>query len=68
VTREQFRQILQDLHKAGICHGDLRKENMCCLDGTGSIIDFDHAFETRADEHFKRDVQELEGVLASYIY
>lgn len=66
MDRKQFCQILQDLHKAGVCHGDLRKENLCCLNGRGSIIDFSHAFESCADEDFRKDVQELEALLSCY--
>ena len=57
---------MQDLHKAGVCHGDLRKENMCHLDGHASIIDFDRAFKTRKHVDFSRDELDLEGVLAHY--
>ena len=62
----QFRQILGDLHKAGICHGDLRKENLCCLDGRASIIDFDQAFQSGTDAMFKKEQQMLEDVLSFY--
>jgi len=33
---------------------------MCCLDGKASIIDFDQAFQTCADEEFRSDKQALE--------
>jgi tRNA A-37 threonylcarbamoyl transferase component Bud32 len=62
--RTQFRRIVQDLHKAGVCHGDLRKGNMCQLDGHAIIIDFDRAFKTRKYVDFSRDELDLEHVLA----
>lgn len=60
ICRTQFHRIVQDLHKAGVCHGDLRKENMCHLDGHASITDFDRAFKTSKDVDFSRDEQDLE--------
>jgi tRNA A-37 threonylcarbamoyl transferase component Bud32 len=54
------------MHAAGICHGDLRKQNMCCLDGKASIIDFDQAFESCEDADFMNDEEELEDVLACF--
>jgi hypothetical protein len=47
-------------------YGDLRKENMCHLDGHASIIDFDRAFKTRKYANFRRDELDLGRILALY--
>jgi tRNA A-37 threonylcarbamoyl transferase component Bud32 len=62
----QFRQTLKELHKAGICHGDVRKDNMCDLDGRASFIDFDRAFDISKDADCLNEEQRLENILARY--
>lgn len=64
--RKQFLTVLRNIHFAGVCHGDLKKDNLCYMDGTASIIDFSRANRVSKGEVFGNGVHQLDGILTGH--
>ncbi|KAG6876259.1 hypothetical protein C0992_000294 [Termitomyces sp. T32_za158] len=59
-VEEAYIRILNNIHKAGICHGDIGEQNlMLSDDGRATIIDFDRAEKHPNQDQKDAEVQEL---------
>ncbi|KAG6892270.1 hypothetical protein C0992_001156, partial [Termitomyces sp. T32_za158] len=53
-------RILNNIHRAGICHGDIGEQNLMLTDdGRAAIIDFDRAEKDPNQDQKDAEVQEL---------
>jgi RIO-like serine/threonine protein kinase len=51
---------LQEIHKAGILHGDIRRQNLLIDDyGHASIVDFDRSVKRSSAEAMEQEFQQL---------
>ena len=63
-NRLAFQSTLKKIHKAGVLHGDLRRENLL-VDRLGriAIIDFDQSKKTSLAEAMEWEIEELADLL-----
>jgi len=55
---------LEEIHKAGVLHGDLRHENLLVDElGRTAIIDFDQSEKTSSAEAMEWEMEELANLL-----
>jgi RIO-like serine/threonine protein kinase len=51
---------LQEIHKAGILHGDIRRQNLLIDDwGHASIVDFDRSVKESSTKAKEQEFQQL---------
>jgi len=62
--RVGFRTTLEEIHHAGILHGDIRRQNLLINDsGEVAIIDFDQSMESPSTEAMAREMSHLVDLL-----
>jgi tRNA A-37 threonylcarbamoyl transferase component Bud32 len=61
-----FRSTLEEIHQAGILHGDIRRQNLLINDsGEVAIIDFDQSMESPSTEAMAQEMGQLVDLLHS---
>ena len=64
-SRKRFLLAMKEIHHAGVCHRDIRPENLLVnADGAVCIIDFDKADLTSSVGARKREYEHLDNLLA----
>ena len=63
-NRSAFLVTLEDIHRAGVLHGDLRPQNLL-VDGHGkaTIIDFDQSEREASKRDMEREIADLVHIL-----